>query len=413
MNTEIITIGDELLIGQVVDTNSAWMGEQLEKEGFPVVWKTTVGDVGEHLLEAIDKALSRSQIVLLTGGIGPTKDDITRDTLCRYFNSELHFSEEVYADIKRLFEHSGRKINTLTRNQAMVPDACTVIRNYAGTAPCTWFEREGRVLVSMPGVPIEMKWLMMNEVIPRLKSAFHSGVYIHHHTLWVEGYSESELALALKDFEMQLPSYMKLAYLPQAGVVRLRLSAFTGNDGELSDVIAGQHVHLHRLLAGHILSEEDRAPEEMLGRKLLEQGLTVGTAESCTGGRIASLITSIPGSSHYYKGSVIAYANDVKCRVLGVKRQALRSYGAVSRQVVEQMAMKAIRTLECDCAIATSGIAGPDGGTPDKPVGTVWIAAAYGEQLLSTCYQFGTLREMTIVRASNTALIMLLRLLNE
>jgi nicotinamide-nucleotide amidase len=417
MNVEVITIGDELLIGQVIDSNSAWMGEQLEKEGFRVVWKTTVGDVQAHILEAVDRAMSRSQVVLLTGGIGPTRDDITRHALCRYFNSGLHFSEEVYADILRLFSRSGRTMNALTRDQAMVPDGCTVIRNLAGTAPCTWFEREGRALVSMPGVPYEMKWLMTNEVIPRLKQAFRPDVHIRHHTLWVEGYSESELALALEGFEEELPAYLKLAYLPQAGVVRLRLSVYApatgaGSGDEASQAIAAQREKLSRLLAGHIIAEEDRAPEELLGHKLMELGLTMGTAESCTGGRIASLITSVPGSSLYYKGSVVAYANDVKCRVLGIRRGALRAYGAVSRPVVERMALGAIRALECDCAVATSGVAGPDGGTPEKPVGTVWIAAARGKEVVSACHHFGALRETNIAKATNAAMLMLLRLLN-
>jgi nicotinamide-nucleotide amidase len=413
MDVEIITIGDELLIGQVVDTNSAWMGGQLEKEGFRVVWKTAVGDVESNILEAIDVAMKRAHVVLLTGGLGPTKDDITRNTLCRYFSSKLRFSEDVYENILQIFNHSGRAMNALTREQAMIPDACTVIRNQAGTAPCTWFERDGKTLVSMPGVPYEMKWLMTNEIIPRLKKAFRQDVYIHHHTVWVSGYGESALALELAHFESEMPPFMKLAYLPQPGLVRLRLSAYAGSEEEASLAVAGQREKLLALLDGHILAEEDRAPEVLIGDALLAQGLTMGAAESCTGGRIAAMITSVAGSSRYFAGSVVSYSNEVKYRVLGVSERDLRTYGAVSQAVVEQMALGAIRTLGCDCAVATSGIAGPEGGTPGKPVGTVWIAAARQEQVVSECYRFSTLREANIVRASTTALLMLLRLLGK
>jgi nicotinamide-nucleotide amidase len=413
MDTEIITIGDELLIGQVIDTNSAWMGEQLEKEGFRVVRKTTVGDAEPNISEAIDEAMKRVNLVLLTGGLGPTKDDITRHTLCRYFDSGLHFSEEVYEDILQLFNHSGRAMNALTRGQAMVPDRCTVIRNRAGTAPCTWFERGGKVLVSMPGVPYEMEWLMTNEIIPRLKQAFRQDMYIRHHTVWVSGYAESELALKLADFEAELPPFMKLAYLPQPGLVRLRLSACAGSREEALQPVAAQREKLLALLAGHILAEEDRPPEALIGDALLARGLTMGAAESCTGGRIAAMITSTAGCSRYFAGGIVSYSNEAKHRALGVSEQDLQKHGAVSRTVAEQMALGAIRALGCDCAVATSGIAGPGGGTPGKPVGTVWIAAARQERLVSECYRFGTMREANIVRASNTALLMLLKLLGE
>ncbi|MDR1918479.1 MAG: CinA family nicotinamide mononucleotide deamidase-related protein [Tannerellaceae bacterium] len=413
MNVEIITIGDELLIGQVIDTNSAWMGEQLEKEGFRVVRKTAVGDVEEAIWEALDSALRRSPVVLLTGGIGPTKDDITRATLCKYFGSELHFSEVVYEDIQRIFAHAGRPMNELTRLQAMVPDRCTLIRNLAGTAPCTWFEREGRVVASMPGVPHEMQWLMSHELIPRLKAAFPQDVFIRHHTVWVSGYGESALAMELEAFEAGLPPCVKLAYLPQPGLVRLRLSAYTESAEEGAQAIAREGEKLAGLLSGHIISEEDKAPEVLIGELLLAQGLTMATAESCTGGRIAGMITSVPGSSRYFAGGVVAYSNEVKQRALGVSPRDLEAYGAVSQVVVEQMAVGVLAALGCDCAVATSGVAGPGGGTPDKPVGTVWIAAACQDKLVSASYRFSSLREMNIARASNTALLMLLGLLAE
>ncbi|MDR1258300.1 MAG: CinA family nicotinamide mononucleotide deamidase-related protein [Tannerellaceae bacterium] len=412
MNVEIITIGDELLIGQVVDTNSAWMGGQLERENFRIMWKTTVGDDEAHLLDAVDRAMKRAQIVLLTGGIGPTKDDITRDALCRYFGGKLYFSEDVYENILRIFGISGRAMNPLTRNQALVPDACTVIMNLQGTAPCTWFERDGKVLVSMPGVPYEMKWLMTNEVIPRLKNVFSPDIFIRHRTLWVNGFSESALALKLERFEEELPPFVKLAYLPQSGLVRLRLSARTDCEEEAGRSVDEQEAKLCSLLAGHIFAGEDKTPEVALGDVLLAGGLTVGVAESCTGGRIASLITSVPGCSRYFAGSVVSYSNDLKRKLLGVQERDLAEHGAVSRVVVEQMALGAVGLLGCGCAIATSGIAGPSGGTPAKPVGTVWIAATMQDRVVSECYSLGALREPNIARASNMALLMLLGLVN-
>lgn len=411
MDVEIITIGDELLIGQVVDTNSAWIGQQLENEGFHIVWKSAVGDIEEDMLTAIDSALKRVSIVLVTGGIGPTKDDITRKTLCKYFDSGVHFSEEVYRNIEEIFSRSGRPMNELTRNQAIVPDKATVIQNRAGTAPCTWFERDGKVLVSMPGVPYEMKWLVSNEVLPRLKNKFRRDIHILHHTTWISGYSESMLAMHLEEFENALPETAKLAYLPQPGLIRLRLTIHAKTEEEAQTVLSHHQSKLRSLLEGHILTEEDKAPDEVIGAILKERKLTIGTAESCTGGRIASIITATPGSSTYFVGGIVSYSNSVKENLLGVDPKDIEQYGAVSREVVEQMVKGAIRKLGCDCAVATSGIAGPDGGTPEKPVGTVWIAAAIGDKVVSECYRFSTVREQNILRSSNMALLMLLNLL--
>lgn len=413
MNVEIITIGDELLIGQVVDTNSAWMGQQLGDEGFRVVWRTSVGDEEQDMLDAFDAALKRAQIVLVTGGIGPTKDDITKNTLCKYFGCGMHFSDEVFATIQQIYCRSGRQMNELTRNQALVPDACTVIQNQSGTAPCTWFERDGKVLVSMPGVPSEMKWLMANEVLPRLKAHFRQDMFIRHRTCWVSGYPESVLAIKLAPFEEQLPTFVKLAYLPQPGLIRLRLSAYAESSGQAERAIAEQTDKLHTILAGNILADEDKAIEIQIGELLRTEQLTMGTAESCTGGRIANMITLVPGSSDYFAGGVVSYSNEVKQHVLGVSEESLRQHGAVSREVVEQMVLGAVRVLGCDCAVATSGIAGPGGGTPEKPVGTVWIAAALGERVISECYRFGTVRDQNIQRSANMALLMLLHLLQE
>lgn len=413
MNVEIITIGDELLIGQVVDTNSAWMGRQLGDEGFRVVRHTSVGDEEQDMLDAFDAAMNRAQIVLVTGGIGPTKDDITKKTLCKYFGCGMHFSDEVFETIQQIYCRSGRQMNELTRNQALVPDACTVIQNQSGTAPCTWFERDGRVLVSMPGVPSEMKWLMTNEVLPRLKAFFRQDLFIRHKTCWVSGYPESVLAIKLAPFEEQLPSFVKLAYLPQPGLIRLRLSAYADSPEQAEQAIACQTEKLHVLLNGNILADEDKAIEVQIGELLRKKHLVMGTAESCTGGRIANMITLISGSSDYFAGGVVSYSNDVKHNVLGVSEESLMQHGAVSREVVEQMALGAIRTLGCNCAVATSGIAGPGGGTPEKPVGTVWIAAALDKHVISECYHFGMVRDQNIQRAANMALLMLLHLLQE
>jgi nicotinamide-nucleotide amidase len=304
-------------------------------------------------------------------------------------------------------------MNELTRNQAMLPDKCRLIQNQVGTAPCMWFEYGESVLIAMPGVPHEMKWLMTNEIIPRLKQTFPADVCIRHHTLWVSGYGESALAQKLSTFEEELPNNVKLAYLPQPGLVRLRLTVSTDDENESNalQLLSAQKEKLQNILGEHILSDEDKSPELLIGETLLAKGLRMATAESCTGGRIAALLTSIAGSSRYFAGGVVAYSNEVKHRLLGVSAWDLQTYGAVSRQVVEQMAIGAASALACDCAVATSGIAGPDGGTADKPVGTVWIAAAWEDRVVSDCFHFSTVREMNIARSSHTALLMLLKLL--
>ncbi|MDR3194928.1 MAG: CinA family nicotinamide mononucleotide deamidase-related protein [Tannerella sp.] len=413
MDVEIITVGDELLIGQVVDTNSAWMGKALNEYGFQAVRRTAVGDVEKDIFAAMDEAKGRVSLVLLTGGLGPTRDDITLRTLCRYFDCRLHFSAEVYADIEQMFRSRGREVNALTRLQAMTPDGCTVIRNRAGTAPCTWFEREDFVLVSMPGVPSEMKWLMTHEVLPRLAERFRRDAHILHRTYWVRDYTESELAMRLSGFEDELPPSVKLAYLPQAGAIRLRLSACSPQEAVAAEAMAVSRKQLESLLEGHIFAEEDKNIEAIVGERLRKQGSTVGTAESCTGGAIAALLTSIAGSSDYFVGSVVSYANTVKQHVLGVSGEDLRQHGAVSREVVEQMAQGALRVLGCDYAIAASGIAGPGGGTPEKPAGAIWIAVAGSDGVTSRYHRFGAVREQNIQRTTMMALLLLLEILDK
>ncbi|MDR1762435.1 MAG: CinA family nicotinamide mononucleotide deamidase-related protein [Dysgonamonadaceae bacterium] len=410
LNVEIITIGDELLIGQVTDTNSPWMGVELNLAGFDVRYKTTVGDNEQDILDAVGRAFSRASVVLLTGGIGPTKDDITKKTLCRYFGSNLVFDEDTLENVMDVVANNRRALNGLTRSQAYVPDNCTVIQNRVGTAPITWFEREGRVLVSMPGVPYEMKWAMTNEILPRLSAFFHSCGVIRHRTFWVKNYSESGLALLLEGFENELPEAVKLAYLPTSGLIRLRLTA-KGESAEIEEIIRFQSEKLKSLLAGNIVSEEDSNLEFILHKILKDKGLSLSVAESCTGGYLSSLFTAIPGCSAYYKGGAVTYANEAKLEILGVSASDLSKYGAVSREVVEQMASGTRHIFHSDCSIATSGIAGPDGGTAEKPVGTVWIAASFRDKLVSELYHFSKSRESNIQRAANNGMRMLLELL--
>lgn len=412
-NVEIITIGDELLIGQVVDTNSAWMARELNKVGFEVKNKVTVGDNEREIEKAFDRAFLRSSIILVTGGIGPTKDDITKRTLCKYFDCGLRFDGEVLKNMEVIFKRLGREINPLTYGQAYVPEACTVIQNKTGTAPATWFEKEGKILVSMPGVPYEMKWLMQEEVIPRLKQQFSEDSFIEHQTFWVEGYTESALAIHLESFEKELPGYLHLAYLPSAGLIRLRISGKSENKQELLNDICVQKEKLRTLLNDNILAEEDRAIEFLLGDLLKEKSATVSVAESCTGGNIAHMLTSVSGCSAYFKGGIVAYSNDIKTNILQVNAEDIEKEGAVSETVVRQMAKNAMKCMHSDCAIATSGVAGPDGGTLEKPVGTIWIAVAYKNEIVTRKISLGNSREGNIIRASNIALLTLCKMLKQ
>lgn len=410
MFVEIITIGDELLIGQVVDTNSAWMGKELNKAGFEVIRVTSVRDREEEILEVVDSAMKRADIVLMTGGLGPTKDDITKYTLCKYFGTELVFSEVVFENIKRILANRIT-LNPLNQAQAMVPKDCTVINNLVGTAAVSWFDKDDKVLVSMPGVPQEMKHVMSHEIIPRLCARFKMKAIVHK-TYLVKNYPESALAIALTDWENQLPGCIKLAYLPKSGIVRLRLTGRGDNEDELKEIVLNEGAKLYNILGENVLDENDAPLEEIVGRMLKERGLTVATAESCTGGNIAARITSVPGCSVYFKGGVVAYANEVKKELLHVSNEILNKYGAVSEEVVKEMVLGVMNSLKTDCAVAVSGIAGPDGGTPEKPVGTVWVAAAYGETILTSKQEVDFGRELNVERATNNALLLLQKVLN-
>lgn len=406
VKAEIITIGDEILIGQIVDTNSAWMAVELNKIGVQVVQISSVADDAIEIVNSLDLALTRADIVLITGGIGPTKDDITKKTLTQYFDTRLVFDELVYTNILQILKNRSRAINELTKSQAMVPEYCTVIQNTVGTAPITWFDKDAKVIVSMPGVPSEMKTVMSSEILKRLQSHFTTPTILHR-TVMVHGYPESALAMKIAGWESNLPETMRLAYLPNMGIVKLRLSASSDDALMLEFSMNQQLGSLKEILGDAIVSFEDKSLERIIGQLLTESGNTVVTAESCTGGDIASRISSVPGCSSYYKGSVVAYSNEIKTNVLNVPSDLIVQFGAVSAEVVEAMAVGAKDLLQSDFAIATSGIAGPSGGTVEKPVGTVWIAVAYDNQVVSRLYHFGVDRNQNIERTTQTAFLML------
>ncbi len=406
MNVEIITIGDELLIGQVIDTNSAYIAKELNKIGLSVLQITSVSDNRRHILTALKEASERVRLVLITGGLGPTKDDITKAALAEYTNDKLMVDVETLRYIETMTAARGIAMNSLNAKQAEVPSRCTVIRNSCGTAPGMWFEKDGIIYISMPGVPFEMKTMMTDEILPRLRQHFDKDVILHH-TLLVTGIPESALALLIEDWENKLPSEIKLAYLPSSGVIRLRLSAFGNNREALMSLTENEIDKLRPVLGEHLLSENDELIEELIARLLTENGKTVATAESCTGGNISRLLTSISGSSVYFKGSVVAYANDVKIKMLNVNPADIDRHGAVSEEVVTQMAENVRKLMNTDYGIATSGIAGPSGGTPDKPVGTIWIAAASASHTEAKLLHFGNNRENNIQRTSTAALNLL------
>ena len=413
MNVEIIVIGDELLIGQVTDTNSGWIARELNHIGWEVTEITTVRDRSREITDALNSSFGRVDVVLMTGGLGPTKDDITKQTLCDYFGGKLVFDESVFANVEAIFRRRKLTMNDSTRNQAYVPNVCTVIQNSVGTAPVMWFERNGKVLVSMPGVPTEMKTVMKEAVISRLREYFQDHSSILHLTCLVKDFTESRLSETLSDFEAQLPACIKLAYLPTPGVIRLRLTARGDEESYLQKIIDDEFFKLRTILGSHLFCGSDTNLAGALGSILTERGETLATAESCTGGNIAHEITRVAGSSVYFKGSVVAYSNEVKARVLNVSSETLSGFGAVSRETVLQMVSGVQRLLSSDCAIATSGIAGPGGGSVEKPVGTVWIAVRYGERSEAECFCFEGDREQVIARATQSALLMLIQLMTK
>lgn len=412
MKLEIITIGNELLIGQVVDTNSAWIGQELNLHGFELSRITSIEDTSGAIVASLNEALLRSDVVLLTGGLGPTKDDITKETLASYFDSKLVFNQKVFDNISLLLKGRVKNINDLNRSQAFVPENCIPLDNPIGTAPIMWFNQGEKIVVSMPGVPSEMKEAMRSQVIPRLKERFESQNIIHK-TILVFNIPEAVLAEQLSHWEQSIPDYMSLAYLPSPGRVRLRLTAKTRDEEQAQFDFSRLIEDLRALLGENIYGEDDLLVQQMLGNVLKDKGKTLALAESCTGGYIGHLITSVAGSSAYFKGGIVAYDNNVKLQHLHVNEDDLNEKGAVSQEVVEQMARGVRKILNADYAVATSGIAGPDGGTEEKPVGTVWIAIAGDFGVESQVFSFGRLRERNIQRAAEMGLIMLLQRINK
>lgn len=406
MKAEIISIGDELLIGQVVNTNASWMAVELNLAGIDVVQISSISDDGNHIKSAIKEAEARADIVLLTGGLGPTKDDITKKVLMEYFNSKTIFHEPTYNHIIELFGKRNYPLSEVNRLQAELPDNCIILPNRVGTAAGMWFEKGDKVVVSMPGVPFEMKTLLTEQIIPRLKTK-HKTPFIYHKTIMTTGIGESMLAEKIEEWENNLPINIKLAYLPQPGIVRLRLSAI-GTDENAVKIEIEKHSDLIKTYVPEaIFGFNDISLEVVVGDLLKEKGLTVSTAESCTGGYIAHLFTSIAGSSAYFNGSIVSYSNEVKIEQLSVDAKDIEKYGAVSQEVVEQMAKGVREKLHTDYAIATSGIAGPDGGTEEKPVGSVWIAIAGKSGVKSKLFHFGEHRGRNIRRSALWAMNML------
>ena len=410
MNATIINIGDELLIGQVVNTNASTMARLLTAAGLEVVRTVVVGDNRQDIWDAVDQAMHCSNAVLVTGGLGPTKDDITKHLLCEYFGSELYENTEALDNVKRIFTARGYELTEVNRRQAWVPCCCQVLNNDLGTAPCMWFEREGRVLVSMAGVPFEMEWLMHNRVLPRLQQHFSMGTILNKNIL-VQGIGESFLSDLIEPWELALPSCIRLAYLPVAGMVKLRLTA-RGNDvAELQAAVSKAVAELYPIAGKYIVGEDCETLPELVAQKLTAMGCTLATAESCTGGTIASRLTALAGASAYYKGGIVAYSNEVKECALGVQHVTLAAHGAVSEETVREMVEGVRSRLDSDYAIATTGIAGPTGGTPDKPVGTVWVAVCSRTATVTQLMHYGDRRQQTIDRTVNQAYAMLIRLL--
>ncbi len=405
----IITIGDELLIGQTIDTNSAWMAEELNKIGVWVKRRVAVGDVWDDIWNALDEESKRSDIILITGGLGPTADDITKPLLCKYFGGKLVVNEQVLTHIKHLFEKIFRRPGPmLERNlkQAEVPDVCTVLMNDRGTAPGMLFERENKIFISLPGVPHEMKGLMKKEVLPRLPRHFKMP-FIIHQTFLTYGIGESFLAEKIKDWEEKLPSHLRLAYLPHYGNVRLRLTGMGDDKTTLEKELEDQSTLLRPLINEWFVIDDDMTIQQVVAKLLKERKQTVGTAESCTGGYIAHLLTMNPGASSNFKGTIVAYDNKVKEDILEVSPGTIESVGAVSEEVVRQMVKGVLKKLKTDFGLATSGIMGPDGGSEEKPVGTVWIAAGNSEKTEAKIFHFRFDRLRNIEQTAHTALNML------
>lgn len=404
IKVSIITIGDELLIGQVIDTNSAWMAQALNKAGIKVNRRVAVGDDWNEIWKALDEESEKADVILITGGLGPTADDITKPLLCEYFNGKMIVSQEALDNVIHIFENiHKRPVTERNRKQAEVPDTCKVIVNKRGTAPCMWFEKDKKIFVSMPGVPHEMKGLMEDNIIPELSKIF-TLPFISHRTLVTYGIGESSLADKIQNFENALPAHIKLAYLPNYGIVRLRLTSSGIDKEETESEIENLFHQLQEEVKEFLVTNEDAPMEKVVGQLLLENNKTISTAESCTGGYMAHLLTSISGSSAYFDGSMVTYSYKTKENLLGVKNETLINYGAVSEEVVKEMATGLLQKMNTDYVIAVSGIMGPGGGTPEKPVGTVWVAVANETKVVTKLFHFRFDRQKNIQLTAMNAL---------
>ena len=404
MRAEIITIGDELLIGQVVDTNSAWMAEKLNEQGIELYQITSVHDDREHIINALNEAFGRADLVLTTGGLGPTKDDITKHVLCEYFGSHLIEDERVRAHIYELYKERPDVLNRLTATQWLVPECAQILENRVGSAPLMVFHKGDKILASMPGVPYEMKIAMEEQILPYILELKikNEKLKIIHKTLQVTGIPESSLAIILEEYENTKPEYLHLAYLPKDGIIRLRLSSYgEATEEEMQDWVE----RLKGLVSDYLIADTDEPLEVIVGNLLKARGATIATAESCTGGKLAALLNKHAGSSAFYWGSVISYDNSVKEHLLGVPQEIIQAHGVVSEEVVRVMAESVRKQIGTDYAIATSGIAGPAGGSKEKPVGTVWMAWATPEGTTAECFHLGKLREQITDRACTKALV--------
>lgn len=400
---DIITIGDEILYGQIVDTNSQWISERLDEIGVRVKRKYSISDKAEDIKEALDESLNRSDVILITGGLGPTKDDITKHTLSEYFGMPLELNKSAMAEVEDVFKRFNKELTDVNRQQAYLPKGCVKITNDRGTAPGMWFDHNGKVVMSMPGVPFEMKAMIENAVIPKIKEQFKLPVILHK-IIRTIGIGESWLADMIEDWEEALPDHLSLAYLPRKGQVRLRLTGTHDNLEELENEMEQQVNKVLPIIEKYVFGFGDTEIEEAVGELLKAKGLTVGTVESCSGGFLAHKITSVPGSSEYYRGSIVSYHNDIKQDLLGVNAETLAQFGAVSEETAKEMVQNAQKKLGVDLAVATTGIAGPTGGTEEKPVGTVWVAVALGDEVYTTKLNLVGTRQLNIVATATHAL---------
>lgn len=406
MKIHILTIGDELLIGQVIDTNSAWLGEQLNQNGAQVIESSSISDSKEAITEGIKRALQNADAVLMTGGLGPTKDDITKKTIADFFDVEMEFHQETYDRIERLLAKFKRNLTPEHREQCYMPTNAVLLKNKMGTAPGMWFEYGEKVLISMPGVPYEMKYITTHEVIPRLRERF-TMMPIAHRTIRTVGEGESRIAARIENFTNNLPNYIKMAFLPSIGQVRLRLTASGTDELALNQLLDQKAEELIQYIPELVFGREKETLEQALGQLLIKNQKTVAFAESCTGGFLSHSLTLIPGASKYFKGAIIAYSNEVKIRQLGVKTSTLANHGAVSEACVIEMVQGVLTTMDADIAVSISGIAGPTGGSPEKPVGTVWIAIGNQENIETKQLELGKNRKLNIQYATTYALNMI------